>query len=150
MLVNMATSNLTSSTRDRVRAWLETSIAQAASPASTILRMSDAISAESGVVSFASRWTPPTLWPTVPSIPQGRPSRSSIQAVMCAVEVFPLVPVIPTVRSFSQGEPSIRAESIPSRRLPSPGMQTIVRPEAPSTGFETTAATAPAARAEST
>ena len=107
--VNAATAKRTPSTRRSSSACEETSIAHAASPASSIARNVAWRSIASGVVRTAGRSSPPTTDVTPPSRPHGRPAASSSCRTRWVVVVFPLVPVIPTTGSVAVGSPWKRA-----------------------------------------
>ena len=101
-LVNAATANRTPSTRCSSSACEETSIAHAASPASSIAANVACRSIASGVVRTAA--APPRRRPRSrsPSRPQRTPAASSSWRRRNVVVVFPLVPVMPTTWSVGR------------------------------------------------
>ena len=103
--MKQATSNTTPSTRPITRAWLETSIAQAATPRSAITANSACRSGASGVVSEVFRSTPATRVPTVPTTAAGTPAAERAASASRVVVVLPWVPVTATIRSRWAGRP---------------------------------------------
>ena len=104
-LVKTAAATWIPSARRSSSACEEISIAQAASPASSIARNMRCRSIASGVVRTTACSTPPTTDLTVPSRPARIPAPSSSARVRNAVVVLPLVPVIPATRSDAVGSP---------------------------------------------
>ncbi len=110
-LVKRATAKWIASARCRTIACEETSIAQAASPPSSMRRKVACSSIASGVVRSTSSSTPATTCFTVPSSPDWMPAASRISRTRNAVVVLPLVPVTPSTRSSAVGSLQNRAAS---------------------------------------
>ena len=102
-LVNAPTAKRIPSTRLRLSACEETSIAQARSPASAIRLNVCCRSIASGVVRSTCSSTPPTTRFTVPRSPVWTPVRSRMWRIRNAVVVLPFVPVIPITRTSAVG-----------------------------------------------
>ncbi len=103
--MKQATSKTTPSTRPITSAWLDTSIAQAATPRSTITANSACRSGASGVVSEVFRSVPATRVPTVPTTAAGTPAADRDASASRVVVVLPWVPVTATIRSRWAGLP---------------------------------------------
>ena len=103
--MKQATSKTTPSTRPITRAWLETSIAQAATSRSAITANRACRSGASGVVSEVLTSTPPTRVPTVPTTAARTPAAVSEASASRVVVVLPWVPVTATSRIRPAGLP---------------------------------------------
>ena len=102
-LVNTATSNESSSTRESASAWEDTSIATPPTLAARISASIASISSASGVVWFAGRVSAPTTYWMVPMIPVRSPRARRSASTRYDVVVLPLVPVMPTSVSEADG-----------------------------------------------
>ena len=102
-LRNTATSKAKPFTRPITSAWLETSIAHASTPRSSICRSSRCRSGASGVVRAETTSSPSIRVPTVPITAAGTPAPDSPPSRSRVVVVFPWVPVTPTIRSRVAG-----------------------------------------------
>ena len=110
---NTATSKANPPTRPITSAWLETSIAQASTPLSTICRNSRCRSGASGVVRADATSSPSIRVPTVPITAAGTPAPVSPPSSRRVVVVLPWVPVTPTIRSRVAGSPYTIAATRP-------------------------------------
>ena len=90
---NAATSKTTPATRPITSAWLETSIAHAVTPCSTITANSACRSGASGVVSAVFTSRPAILVPTVPITAEETPAVVRAASSKRVVVVLPCVPV---------------------------------------------------------
>ena len=113
-LRNAATSKTTPATRPITRAWLETSIAQALTPCSTITANSACRSGASGVVSAVFTSRPAIRVPTVPITAACTPAASSAPSSRRVVVVLPWVPVTAIRVSEWAGSPYSLAARVPS------------------------------------
>ncbi len=101
--MNPPTANRTPSTRPRASAWLDTSITTASTPCSTISANIACSCGASGVVSALGTRRPPMRVSMVPINAVDSPAAASPASTRYEVVVLPEVPVIPTMRSRSEG-----------------------------------------------
>ena len=148
-LVNTARSNTTPSTRPITSAWLETSIAQACTPASRITANSACRSGASGVVRLLATGRPSMRVPTVPTTAVRSPAPASAADSRCVVVVLPEVPVTPISVRSRAGWPYTSAATDPStgRGAGTTSTGSPVRIDSDSPSGSVSTATAPASRA---
>ena len=97
--------NFTPARRCMSRAWAETSMITHCTPASTMRRRRVWVSMGSGVVRRLGTVSLPIMEQTVPIRPVLMPAASMMDFTRKLVVVLPLVPVMPSIISFSAGLP---------------------------------------------